>query len=90
MYFSALTAIAPTQHCIGAARSQTITGPYITDPDVLICPLYLTSFARNTSSSLKYAGGAIDASAFVDPETGGMYLTYKVRPLLLPSLPTTH
>lgn len=66
MYFSALSAQDPTKHCIGAARSLTIQGPYTADARALVCPLS--------------EGGAIDPAGFKDTVNGvtKRYLAYKV------------
>lgn len=66
MYFSALTRTDPTKHCIGAARSKTILGPYTPDAEPLFCPLA--------------AGGAIDPAGFTDTINGIIkrYVVYKV------------
>ncbi|KAK4921030.1 hypothetical protein LTR28_012816, partial [Elasticomyces elasticus] len=52
MYFSATTAADTSKHCVGAATSRDILGPYTALPTPLFCDL-----AR---------GGAIDASGFKD------------------------
>ena len=52
------------QHCIGAAISKQITGPFAPFPHPVACPL-----AR---------GGAIDASGFHDTADGERYIVYKV------------
>lgn len=64
MYFSATTTQDYTKHCIGAAYSDVVQGPYTPVADVLYCPLA--------------EGGAVDASGFKDPNSGGHYVTYKV------------
>lgn len=63
MYFSAATASNPFMHCVGAARSKSVSGPYdsVTDEPV-VCPADV--------------GGAIDASAFRD-SNGRRYMLYK-------------
>jgi beta-xylosidase len=66
MYFAAntLTAGNGRFHCIGAATSKTVKGPYDSVSDVpIVCP---------TSE-----GGAIDASGFRD-EDGKRYMLYKI------------
>ncbi|KAH0373132.1 glycoside hydrolase family 43 protein, partial [Aureobasidium melanogenum] len=65
MYFSATTAASPdgSKHCVGAATSPTIMGPYTSLADALFCPLS--------------RGGAIDASGFKD-RNGKRYVVYKV------------
>jgi beta-xylosidase len=65
MYYSATTAARPdgSKHCVGAATSPTILGPYTGLADALFCPLS--------------KGGAIDASGFKDRD-GKRYVVYKV------------
>ncbi|KAI4847859.1 Arabinanase/levansucrase/invertase [Aureobasidium sp. EXF-8846] len=65
MYYSATTAARPdgSKHCVGAATSPTILGPYTGLVDALFCPLS--------------KGGAIDASGFKDRD-GKRYVVYKV------------
>ncbi|KAL1584703.1 hypothetical protein WHR41_06910 [Cladosporium halotolerans] len=66
LYFSATTNTAGNGrfHCIGAARSDRIEGPYDSVSDSpMACPTNL--------------GGAIDASAFRDAD-GQRYLLYKI------------
>lgn len=65
MYYSATTAARPdgSKHCVGAATSPTILGPYTGLADALFCPLS--------------RGGAIDASGFKDRD-GKRYVVYKV------------
>lgn len=62
MYFSGR--VPGDKHCIGVARSESVTGPYKPDPQPLICPLN--------------RGGAIDPSGFYDEATEKRYITYKV------------
>jgi len=52
MYFSASALVSSTHHCVGAALSNSITGPYIPQAQPLACPLA--------------QGGAIDAAGFKD------------------------
>ena len=66
MYFSATTKTAGNGrfHCVGAARSATIKGPYDSVSDSpLVCPTD--------------EGGAIDASGFRDAD-GRRYMLYKI------------
>lgn len=64
MYFSAaLLAPQESKHCIGAATSSNVTGPYQPQDSPLACPVT--------------DGGAIDASGFTD-STGDLYVVYKV------------
>ena len=61
-YYSASTSMNTAHHCIGAATSTTILGPYTAQDDPLFCPLS--------------QGGAIDASGYND--SGQRYIAYKV------------
>lgn len=62
MYFSASSADDDSKHCVGAATSSSITGPYTPEDSPLACPLD--------------QGGAIDADGFKDGDT--YYVVYKV------------
>ncbi|KAJ5098317.1 hypothetical protein N7532_005318 [Penicillium argentinense] len=62
MYFSAASADDNSKHCIGAATSSSITGPYTPGDSALACPLD--------------QGGAIDADGFKDGDT--YYVVYKI------------
>lgn len=62
MYFSASTSQDTSKHCVGAATSSSITGPYTPGDSPLACPLD--------------QGGAIDADGYND--NGTLYVTYKV------------
>lgn len=53
-----------TMHCIGAATSNNVIGPYDPTDEPLACPLD--------------QGGAIDPAGFQDPKTGNLYVVYKV------------
>jgi len=64
MYYSAVGASHPHKHCIGAATSTDVTGPYLPLNDTLVCDLS--------------AGGAIDPDSFHDPTSNITYLVYKV------------
>lgn len=74
MYFSATTKQDTLKHCVGAAKAKTVTGPYTPLATPLFCNLA--------------AGGAIDASNFVDTvpvktrfgtvNTYQRYVAYKV------------
>jgi hypothetical protein len=64
MYYSATTAKHPKKHCIGAAISSTIAGPYTPLNTTIACDLA--------------AGGAIDPDLFHDPQDDEYYLVYKV------------
>ena len=63
MYFSATSAQNPALHCVGAATSANIEGPYAPAANPLVCPLG--------------QGGAIDASGFKDVD-GQHFVVYKV------------
>ena len=66
MYYSAATKTHPSQHCIGAAISHTIAGPY--------------SALNSTIACNHTAGGAIDADGFTDIKSTdpAHYVVYKV------------
>ena len=51
-------------HCIGAAKSESVTGPYLPQNSPLACPIS--------------DGGAIDPAGFQDPTTGLQYVLYKI------------
>jgi len=61
LYTDSLTNQTQT-HCIGAATSHRLTGPYIPLPEPIICP----------------HGGAIDPAGFSDPSTHKRYIIYKI------------
>jgi len=63
LYFSAASNQSPGQHCIGAATSTSVTGPFTPVDTTLACPLD--------------QGGAIDPAGFVDAD-GKVYVVYKV------------
>lgn len=63
MYYAAPAVSSATHHCIGAAKAGSVLGPYTpVGEDAMFCDLS--------------AGGAIDASGFVDNEQ--RYIVYKV------------
>ena len=62
MYFSASSSEDASKHCIGAATSSSITGPYTPTDNAVACPLD--------------QGGAIDADGFADG--GTYYVVYKM------------
>ncbi|KAM7223301.1 Glycosyl hydrolase, five-bladed beta-propellor domain containing protein [Rhypophila decipiens] len=65
MYYSGqLAGNNSAYHCIGAATSSFVLGPYTALDEPIACPLS--------------QGGAIDPSGFVDEETGRRYLLYKI------------
>ena len=63
MYYAALAHNSTRRHCLGAALSSSIMGPYIPRDSPLIC---------NDA-----AGGMIDPAYFLDPATNTSYLIYK-------------
>ncbi len=63
MYYSALSRNHTERHCIGAATSKTIMGPYTPFDEPLVCDFH--------------AGGVIDPSYFHDPAINASYLIYK-------------
>lgn len=65
LYFSALHTSHAGIHCIGTATSTSILGPFDSNSD--------TPFACPVDQ-----GGAIDASAFLDPDDGSRYVVYKI------------
>ncbi|SMQ55608.1 unnamed protein product [Zymoseptoria tritici ST99CH_3D7] len=68
MYYAAALQSNPPRsniHCIGVARSPTVTGPYNdTSLEPWICP--------------ESQGGAVDVAGFLDPCSGNRYIVYKV------------
>ncbi|KAJ5106905.1 arabinan-endo 1-5-alpha-L-arabinase [Penicillium angulare] len=74
MYFSAASSEDSSKHCVGAATSTSITGPYIPEDSVLACPLD--------------QGGAIDADGY--SEGGNYYVVYKIDGNSLDGDGTTH
>ena len=64
LWISAVAKEDRTKHCIGAAISPNVTGPYVAVNTSLSCPLS--------------QGGAIDPSAFRDPDDGREWVVYKV------------
>ncbi|CAK3836146.1 glycoside hydrolase family 43 [Lecanosticta acicola] len=62
MYYSATTTSDNTKHCVAAATSSTVQGPYTPQSGTLFCPLA--------------KGGAIDPAGFND--NGQRYIVYKV------------
>ena len=65
MYYSGVPNSAPRHHCIGAATSKTITGPYQPLQTPFACP------------DIHTRGGAIDPDGFLDRLTGKRYVAYK-------------
>ncbi|GAB7350767.1 hypothetical protein MBLNU459_g1310t1 [Dothideomycetes sp. NU459] len=65
MYYSAATKTNPALHCLGAATSTTVQGPYTpTSQEPWICPLS--------------QGGAIDPSGYYDTATNTRWVVYKI------------
>ncbi|KAI9813825.1 MAG: hypothetical protein M1827_003615 [Pycnora praestabilis] len=63
LYYSGAVSNNTAFHCVGAATSPTIEGPYTALPAALACPLS--------------TGGAIDPAGFQDAD-GTLYVVYKV------------
>ncbi|KAL6252655.1 hypothetical protein RBB50_000374 [Rhinocladiella similis] len=63
MYYAAVGSSHPSKHCLGAATSPNVTGPYTPLESTLVCDLP--------------AGGNIDPNLFRDPVNGQNYLVYK-------------
>lgn len=66
LYYADNLVSSPAHHCIGAATSRSVLGPYT--------PLE-TPFACPDPNTL---GGAIDPDGFLDESTGKRYVVYKV------------
>jgi Glycosyl hydrolases family 43 len=68
MYYSALLATPNPKdadvHCIGAATSTSVIGPYTAAADPVFCPVH--------------QGGAIDAAGFHDPDDKSQWVVYKI------------
>ncbi|KAK3935770.1 glycosyl hydrolase [Diplogelasinospora grovesii] len=64
MYYSAPYAADTAFHCVGAAISDNILGPYTAISDPIACPIS--------------QGGAIDPSGYSDEATNTRWLVYKV------------
>ena len=64
MYYTAEVLHHSEYHCIGAATSPNVTGPYTPTAEPIACP--------------STAGGAIDPDGFLDPADGTRYVVYKV------------
>ena len=63
MFYSALSRNHTQRHCIGAAVSEDIMGPYTPFDEPIVCDFH--------------AGGVIDPSYFHDPAINASYLIYK-------------
>ena len=66
MYYTDAVTWSPQHHCLGAAISQNVTGPFIPSDTPWACP------------DIYAQGGAIDPDGFLDPSSGKRYVTYKV------------
>jgi hypothetical protein len=64
MYYSAPAAKDKTKHCVGAATSNDVSGPYTPRDDYIACDLA--------------AGGAIDPNGFYDQASNTRWVVYKV------------
>lgn len=62
LYYTDSLKTDPETHCIGAAISDSVTGPYVPYLNPMICP----------------DGGAIDPAGFYDRSTGKRYIIYKI------------
>jgi beta-xylosidase len=78
LYYSAALAQSPSKHCVGAAFSSNVGGPYTPQDQPLVCPDPNGNGGNaNALISSPGQGGAIDASGFQDVD-GSLYLFYKV------------
>ncbi len=66
LYYADNVVYSPAHHCVGAATSQTIMGPYTPLATPFACP------------DVNALGGAIDPDGFFDEATGKRYVVYKV------------
>lgn len=65
LYYADNLISSPAHHCVGAARSTNVLGPYIPLDQPFACPDVLTQ------------GGAIDPDGFLDTSTNQRYVVYK-------------
>ncbi|EXJ79659.1 hypothetical protein A1O3_07939 [Capronia epimyces CBS 606.96] len=65
LYYTDALVTTPAFHCVGAATSLNVLGPYVPLDSPLACPDVHTK------------GGAIDPDGFHDPSTGKRYVVYK-------------
>lgn len=78
MYYSAALTASAAHHCVGAAVSTNIEGPYSPMTQPLICPdPTAQGFNANAVIGSPGKGGAIDAAGFKDVD-GKRYVLYKV------------
>ncbi|KAF7347236.1 Arabinan endo-1,5-alpha-L-arabinosidase [Mycena venus] len=63
LYYSATAAANTAAHCVGAATSKTVRGPYTPINGTIACPIS--------------QGGAIDPAGFHHPD-GSIYVVYKI------------
>ena len=66
LYYSDVPTWAPQHHCVGAATSKNILGPYTPSTQPFACP------------DVHTIGGAIDPDGFHDVATNKRYVVYKV------------
>ena len=66
LYYADNVVWAPARHCVGAATSHSVMGPYTPMSSPFACPDVTTQ------------GGAIDPDGFLDESTGKRYVVYKV------------
>lgn len=78
MYYSAALTQFSAHHCVGAAFSADIEGPYVATDRPLVCPDPTANGANlNPLIASPGAGGSIDAAAFRDTD-GQLYVLWKV------------
>ncbi|KIW27005.1 uncharacterized protein PV07_06787 [Cladophialophora immunda] len=66
LYYADNVAWSPAHHCVGAATSQNVLGPYVPLDTPFACP------------DVNALGGAIDPDGFLDESTNKRYVVYKV------------
>ncbi|KIX10520.1 uncharacterized protein Z518_01603 [Rhinocladiella mackenziei CBS 650.93] len=66
LYYSDELSSSPLHHCVGAATSKTVLGPYVPLDQPFACP------------DPNAKGGAIDPDGFHDSSTNKRYVVYKV------------
>lgn len=66
LYYTDELVSSPGHHCIGAATSESVLGPYQPLDKPIACP------------DAKTTGGAIDPDGFLDPSTNKRYIVYKI------------
>ncbi|KAJ9612554.1 hypothetical protein H2200_004151 [Cladophialophora chaetospira] len=66
LYYADNLVSSPAHHCVGAATSKNVLGPYTPGATPFACP------------DPNGLGGAIDPDGFLDESTGKRYVVYKV------------